>query len=62
MVLSAIPSTGASCFLAVETRLIGTGAFVLLSAGTLVIAIQFQDAWGGIILLPVYLYMLYLLL
>ncbi len=47
--------------LARET-LIGASAFVLLSAGTLLVAFQYQDSWGGIILLPVYLYMLYLLL
>jgi hypothetical protein len=41
---------------------VGTSAFVLLSAGTLLVAFQYQDSWGGIILLPVYLYMLYLLL
>lgn len=42
--------------------LIGAGAFVLLTAGALTIAYQYQDSWGGVILLPVYLYMLYLLL
>lgn len=45
-----------------KDTLIGASAFVLLSAGTLLVAFQYQDTWGGIILLPVYLYMLYLLL
>ena len=44
-----------------KDTLIGACAFILLSAGTLLIAFQNQDTWGGIILLPVYLYMLYLL-
>jgi hypothetical protein len=42
--------------------LIGVSAFVLLSAGTILIALQYQDTWGGVLLLPVYLFMLYLLL
>ena len=45
-----------------KDTLIGVSAFILLSAGTLLVAFQYQDTWGGIILLPVYLYMLYLLL
>ena len=44
-----------------KDTLIGASAFVLLSAGVLLIAFQYQDTWGGIILLPVYLFMLYLL-
>lgn len=42
--------------------LISTSAFILLSAGTILIAFQYQDTWGGVVLLPVYLFMLYLLL
>ena len=45
-----------------KDTLIGASAFVLLSAGTLLVAFQYQDSWGGVILLPVYLFMLYLLL
>ena len=44
-----------------KDTLIGASAFVMLSAGVLLVAFQYQDTWGGIILLPVYLFMLYLL-
>ena len=44
-----------------KDTLIGASAFVLLSAGAFLVAFQYQDTWGGIILLPVYLFMLYLL-
>ncbi|WP_341676796.1 hypothetical protein [Niveibacterium sp. SC-1] len=45
-----------------KDTLIAASAFVSLSAGVLAIALQYQDGWGGVILLPVYLYMLYLVL
>ena len=41
-----------------KDTVIGAGAFVLLSAGTLLVAFQYQYSWGGIILLPVHLHML----
>ena len=44
-----------------KDTLIGTSAFVLLSAGAFLVAFHYQDTWGAFVLLPVYLYMLYLL-
>ena len=45
-----------------KDTLIGTSAFVLLSAGAFLVAFHYQDTWGAFVLLPVYLYLLFLLL
>ena len=42
--------------------LLGLMSLVLLSAGLLILAFRFQDSWGWIVLLPVYVFMLYVVL
>jgi hypothetical protein len=37
-------------------------ALVLLIGGVILVALDYQDSWGGFILLPVYGFMLFLLI
>ena len=41
--------------------LIGVTALMLLSSGLLILAFRFQDSWGWIVLLPLYAFMLFML-
>ena len=43
-------------------RIIGFGSLGLLTAGVLLLALRFEDSWGWAVLLPVYLFGLYLLI
>lgn len=41
---------------------VGIAAIILLSAGALVLALEFESSWGWIVLLPVYAIMLFILI
>ena len=56
------PSYWRKLFSRSKDTLIGASAFVLLSAGAFLVAFHYQDTWGAFVLLPVYLYLLFLLL
>ena len=43
-------------------RLVGFGSFGLLTAGILFLAFRYEDTWGWAVLLPVYLFGLFLLI
>lgn len=45
-----------------KDAILGFAALLLLSAGVLILAFRFQDSWGWIVLLPVYVFMLFIML
>ncbi len=47
-----------------ETRmkdgLLGGASIVLLSSGLLILAFRYEDSWGWVVLLPVYVFLLFI--
>ena len=42
--------------------LLRLGSIVLLSAGVLMLAFRYEDSWGWVVLLPVYAFMLFMVI
>ena len=41
---------------------VGFAGIILLSAGTLTLALEFESSWGWVVLLPVYAFLLFILI
>jgi hypothetical protein len=56
------PSYWAKIGIKAKDGMLGFVSLVFLTAGILTLANRFEDSWGWIILMPVYLYMLFIVI
>jgi hypothetical protein len=56
------PSYGRKLQARLAEGVLGFGSLVLLTAGVLILAFRFEDSWGWVVLLPIYLLGLFALI
>ena len=56
------PSYWAKIGIKAKDGILGFASFVFLTAGILILANRYEDSWGWIILMPLYLYMLFIVI
>lgn len=56
------PSYGKKARVRATEGLLGFASLVLLTAGVLIVGLRFEDSWGWVVALPVYLLALYALI